>query len=120
MRHGLVVVGLVAALGFSCGRERSEPASGTNGAAAATAGGLSAPADYLGAVNRAGKSAVESVDLASVQQAIQQYQAGEKRAPETLEDLVTKGYLAALPIAPAGQHFVYDRATGRVRLVPKR
>jgi hypothetical protein len=85
--------------------------------AAAGENPLTAPADYLGAVSAAQKSAVRVVDLAAVQQAIQMFNVSEGRYPGQLNELVTEGYLPRLPDLPTGMTYQYDPASGQVRAV---
>ncbi len=73
-----------------------------------------ASADYLGAVNRAKKSAIKTVNVASVQQVVRQFQAGEGRLPRSLKEVVSSGYIARLPKVPQGLRLVYDPQTGLV------
>ena len=80
---------------------------------------LNAPADYLGAAAKAKQSAVRTVDLASVNRAIQMFQASEGRNPVDLNELVTGQYIPRLPDPPTGMKFSYDSATAQVRLVPQ-
>ncbi len=78
---------------------------------------LTAPVDYLGAVGKAKKYAGKAVDLASLNQAIQQFRAGEDRFPKDLNELVSEGYLPRLPAAPPGTRLQYNAARGEVRVV---
>ncbi len=86
--------------------------SGKNGSSPATA-----PLDYLAAQGQAKKHSEKVVSLAQVQQALQQFQASEDRWPKDLQELVKAGFLAAVPVAPAGQRVVYDSSAGTVRMV---
>lgn len=76
-----------------------------------------APLDYLAAQGQAKKHSEKVVSLAQVQQALQQFQASEDRWPKDLQELVRAGFLAAVPVAPAGQRVVYDAGSGTVRMV---
>ena len=76
-----------------------------------------APLDYLAAQGQAKKHSEKVVSLAQVQQALQQFRASEDRWPKDLQELVKAGFLAAVPVAPAGQRVVYDSNTGTVRMV---
>jgi hypothetical protein len=80
---------------------------------------LTAPADYVGAAGRAQQSAIKTVDTAAVNSAIQQFQVAEGRNPETLQELVQKGYLSKIPAAPRGMKIEYDARTGRATVVPE-
>ena len=79
---------------------------------------LTAPADYLGAVNQAKKSANKKLSLVGLQKAIQQFQASEGRLPRNLQEVASSGHIARLPEAPKGSRLVYDPQTGIVSLSP--
>jgi hypothetical protein len=59
--------------------------------------------------------AQKKMDLASLNQAVQQYHATEGHYPENLQDLAPT-YLEKLPQAPAGYSFNYDANSGTVSL----
>ena len=77
---------------------------------------LTAPADYLGAVGKAQKSAVKVVDSVGLKQAIGQFYAVEGRFPKDLNELVTQNYLPSVPQAPVGKKIIYDPKTGDVKI----
>ncbi len=79
---------------------------------------LTAPADYLGAVNQAQKSSASRLALAGLQQAIQQFRVMEDRHPNDLNELVGSGYLPRLPEVPKAFVLHYDRRTGQVQWLP--
>jgi hypothetical protein len=135
---------VVAAMGLACAgcNKKTEPAqpapsaavssNDTAGAAAssqvqtqapvAKAGGgnpLNAPAEYVGAVVGAQALAVKAVDIASVNSAIQQFNAAEGRYPKDLNELVAERYLVKIPATPPGTQLQYDAAQGTVRIVRK-
>ena len=78
---------------------------------------LTAPVDYLGAVNQARKTAVKTIDRASLNNAIQQFYAIEDRYPKDLNELAQKHYIQAVPELPRGSRFVYNPANGELRVV---
>lgn len=78
---------------------------------------LTAPVDYLGAVNQAQKSSARKLNLMGIQQAIQQFQVVEDRLPRSLQEVVSSGYIARLPDLPKGQSLRYDPRTGVVSQV---
>ncbi len=80
---------------------------------------ITAPVDYLGAVAKAQRSAVRTVDIASLTQALKMFEAEEGRFPTNLQELVLKGTLQVLPNPPAGSKFDYDPKTGQVKVVPQ-
>jgi hypothetical protein len=77
---------------------------------------VDAPVNYLGAVVQAQKYAEKQIDLAYVNQAIQQFNAGEGRYPTNLQEMVPN-YLAEVPQAPYGYKVVYDANTGTIKVV---
>ena len=78
---------------------------------------LTAPVDYLGAVNQARKTAIKTIDQAGLNNAIQQFYAVEDRYPKDLNELAAKNYVPSVPEPPPGSHFVYNPATGELRIV---
>lgn len=78
---------------------------------------IAAPVEYIGAVGAAQKSASKTIELVSVQQAIQQYQAAEGKMPGSLQQLVDEGYLHRLPQMPAGTRLQFNPSTGEIRAV---
>lgn len=78
---------------------------------------LNAPADYLGAMGKAKNLAQKTVDLTTLNRAVQMFYAAEDRMPKDLKELVTQGYLPKLPEVPQGTRLAFNPATGEVRLV---
>jgi ABC-type Fe3+-hydroxamate transport system substrate-binding protein len=78
---------------------------------------VSAPVNYVGAVGQAQKFSEKQIDLAYVNQAIQQFQAGEGRLPKDLAELVAQHYLGKIPEAPYGYKIVYDAVAGSIKMV---
>ena len=60
--------------------------------------------------------AQQKVDVASLSQAIQQYNAAEGHYPKTLQDLAPN-YIAKVPQAPQGYKINYDANSGSVSIV---
>lgn len=60
--------------------------------------------------------AQQKVDVASLNQAVQQYNAAEGHYPQKLEDLAPN-YIAKIPQPPAGYKINYDPNTGSVSMV---
>ena len=105
----------------SCGKKEEPPQAAAPAPASNNSSGnpLTAPVDYLGAVAKAKKFAVKSVDIAGLTQAIQSFQAQEGRLPKSLNELVRPEYLPKLPTPPPGMKFSYNPATGEVKVVPQ-
>ena len=106
-------VSLVALLAGAGCKDKSSTSS--------TSGGnpITAPVDYLSAVNNAQKSANNKLSMVGLQQAIQTYQAQEGKLPKELQDLVKAQVLPKLPDAPRGMKFSYDPANGDIKVVPQ-
>ena len=80
---------------------------------------LTAPVDYLGAVNQGRKTAIKTIDHVSLTSAIQLFNAQEERLPRDLNELAAKGYIPAVPAPPAGSKFQYNPQTGDLKIVPQ-
>jgi hypothetical protein len=63
------------------------------------------------------QQAGQQIGLSQVQQAINAFQAMEGRYPYALTELVQYGYLHQVPQLPEGKQFMYNNATGEVRVV---
>lgn len=117
---GLSALFFVAALVFSgCGKHSQANAPEPTSSPTAGQNPITAPVDYLGAVGKAHKAAVKTIDTVSIDQAIRMFQTEEGRLPRDLNELVTEQYLPTLPTPPAGMKFQYDARTGRVTVVPR-
>jgi hypothetical protein len=78
---------------------------------------LTAPVDYLGAVNQARKTAIKTIDQAGLNNAIQRFYVEEERFPKDLNELAQKRYIQAVPEPPPGSRFVYHPASGELKIV---
>ncbi len=109
-------LGLVVSLSFiGCSKNSDTPAQTTN---STTSGNpLTAPVDYLGAISKAQKIAVKTIDTAALNQTIQLFNAQEGRNPKDLNELVEKKYIGNIPDAPYGMKIVYDASAGQVKVV---
>lgn len=109
-----LLLSAVVALGSGCGKkeEPQKPKEGTS-----SGNPLTAPVDYLGAVGKAKTTVTKNLDLANVAQAIKMFEAAEERLPKNLNELVEKGYLPKLPVAPQGLKLTYDATTGQIKMV---
>lgn len=105
----LVFAAMVALCG--CGKEDNSPSSG--------GGALSAPGGYLGALAKGQQVATKSIDVASLSQTVELFNAQEGRFPKDLDELVQTHYLAALPVPPAGMKLAYDPTDGKVTIGPQ-
>lgn len=77
---------------------------------------ITVPVDYLGAVGQAKKFSEKQIDLAYLNQAIQQFKAEEDRYPKDLNELIPN-YIGNVPKAPYGFKIIYDPNTGVVKVV---
>jgi hypothetical protein len=80
---------------------------------------LSAPADYVGGLANAQNKALKTVDVASVNEAIQMFNEQEGRFPKDLNELVTSKMIPKIPAAPYGMKLSYDSTAGKVSVVPQ-
>jgi len=110
-----VAAGLLLA---GCGDNNSnKPAQTTNTPTKYDSGNpMTAVPDYIGAVGQAQKYAVKQIDLAYLNQAIQQFNASEGRFPKDLQELIPN-YIGKMPDAPYGSKIVYDANSGTVKVV---
>jgi len=109
---------LAAACCFAaCKKEESASASKPTNAPASSGNPLTAVPDYLGAVSKAQKSSIRTLDTVQVSQAIQLFHEQEERFPSDLKELVSKGYIASIPAAPYGMKYQYDPNSGRAQVV---
>jgi hypothetical protein len=110
----VLVVGLLVA---GCSEKKGNKMSSGTNENYSSGNPITAPADYLGAVNKAQKSAVRTIDLAQVKHAIQLYQAQEDHYPASLQELVNKRYIAEVPTPPPGSRLVYNAQNGDIQFV---
>jgi hypothetical protein len=94
----------------------SQPAATNTATNFASGNPVTAVPDYVGVVGQAQQYSVKQIDLAQLNQAIQQFNAAEGRYPKDLQELVPN-YLAKIPQVPPGNQINYDAATGKVKVV---
>jgi hypothetical protein len=99
-----------------CGKSSDKPALPTNGSASGSSP-LSAPADYVGALGKAQQTAVKTVDVSSLNQAIQLFNVENGRYPKDLNELVESKFIPKIPDAPRGMKLDYDATAGKVKVV---
>jgi hypothetical protein len=80
---------------------------------------ISAPVDYLDAVNKGRKTAENTIDTTALTQAINMFHTTEGRYPKDLQELVKEGMIKEVPKDRYGRQLVYDAKTGTVRVDPK-
>jgi hypothetical protein len=104
-----------------CGQNSSStsPSTKTNAAAnSANGNAVNAAPNYGGVLGQAQKYSVGQIDLAQLEQAIQQFNAVAGHYPKDLQELVPN-YLAKIPQAPAGYKIDYDPTSGKVQVVQR-
>lgn len=115
MKAHLVLIGLSSALIAGCGGDSSAP---KKDGGSSSGNPLTAPVDYLEAVNKGKKTAENTIDVTSVGTAVQSFLAVEGRLPKDLEELVATSYLKQVPKDRYGRKLVYDAKTGKVSVEP--
>ena len=75
---------------------------------------LLAPVNYVGALGKAKNVSEKKINLANIQNAINQFNAVEGRYPKSLGELVKEGYYAKLPAPTRGKRYLYNSKTGQV------
>jgi hypothetical protein len=111
----LVLGGMILS---GCGNDNSGNSS-TNtvtNTASAPAANPNNPMNYLGTLAAADKLAVKTVDVASLNKALEQFNVQEGRFPKDLTELVP-AYIAHVPDAPFGYKLDYNPTSGEVKVV---
>ena len=107
--HIFLISAAAAAAGCGDGSKTSQAVNAVSNV-------VDAPLNYVGAVVQAQKYSEKQIDLAYVNQAIQQFQAGEGRTPTNLQEMIPT-YLGKMPEAPFGYKIVYDATAGAIKVV---
>ena len=115
MKKTVAFLFAVACLCFFTGCKEGEKSSqgGSSG------NPLTAPADYVGELGKAQKSAQATLTTAGIEQAIKRFHAEQGRLPQDLDELVAKGAMTQVPPAPRGMKYDYDSKTGVIKVVPE-
>ena len=119
MKTTFCIAAAVAMLLLGCGQDSNKPASGSTNASGSSGSVLTAPVDYLRAAGNAQKSAIKTVDTASLNRAIQMFNVEKWRNPKDLNELVQEKFIPQIPPAPAGMKLVYDADSGKVSVAPQ-
>jgi hypothetical protein len=121
-----LIVALVICAGCGEQQQQSAPpaakASSSNAPAtmftnSSSGSPVTAPADYLGALGRGKETAVKTIDVARLTEAIQMFNVQEGRYPKDLNELAEKKYINQVPDAPYGLKLDYDPVSGQVKVV---
>ncbi len=110
----LVATGLAMT---GCGKKAETPKPPATNTTSEVGNPLTLPADYLGAINRAQKVAIKTIDTASLRKNIDLFYAQEDRYPKDLNELIAKHYLPELPKLPRGTEYDYDPKTGAIKVL---
>ena len=97
-----------------CGEKKPSSDSGTS-----SGNPLTAPADYVNALDKAQKSATKTLGTVGLDQALKTFYTEQGRFPTNLNELVAKGTLTQLPPAPRGMKYDYDSKSGVIKVVPE-
>ena len=71
---------------------------------------------YVKSLGEAQKTADKTIDVTSINKAIQLFNVQEGRYPKDLQELVPT-YIAKIPDSPYGSKIVYDQNSGTVKVV---
>lgn len=105
-----VVVGVLL---VGCGDNSSKSGSSTNSSGGSL---VTAPVDYLNAAAKSEQRAVKTIDVTSLNKAIEMFNVQEGRFPKDLDELVAMKYMAQIPTPPFGSKIVYDAKTGTAKI----
>jgi hypothetical protein len=111
IRSILLAVASVQLLAGCGGKSDSAP-QGTNTVSTATNGF----GGYVKSLGEAQKTASKTIDVTSINKALELFNVQEGRYPKNLQELVPN-YVAKIPEAPLGSKIVYDPASGTVKVV---
>src|ERR1041384_1470392 len=118
MKSALWILAAAAMVISGCDKKAASTTTTTNSAAAynkaitnnSSGNPLTAPVDYLGTLAKGKQSSEKTIEVASINQAIQLFYAQEGRYPKDLNELVTEKYLPKVPAPPYGMKMSYDSA----------
>ena len=110
--QSIVISIATAALLVGCSGKSDSTAQGTNTVNKATNGF----AGYVKTLSDDQKTANKTIDVTSINKALELFNVQEGRYPKSLQELVP-GYIPKIPEAPAGSKIVYDSANGTVKVV---
>ena len=113
----LLAIGAVVLTG--CGNNNSSSQTApTASSTPATPPASATPSsvNYLETLAGAEKSAMNTIDVTSLNKALDQFNVQEGRFPKDLSELVP-GYMPHVPVPPLGYKLDYDATTGVVKVV---
>lgn len=102
----IILISLITCLFFGCSKKKEELTP------------LNAPLKYGETMGRAMKKAKAMDGIIYLKNKINTFQLQEGRYPNSLDELVEKGYIKKeeMPKPPEGMQFIYDPKTGNVTL----
>jgi len=103
----------LAVFASGCGNGSGSQNQSTNAVADSASNN---PADYLGSLMRAKKTADKTIDVSYLNQALQLFNTQEGHYPTTLKEL-TPNYIGKIPEPPPGYKLDYDLVKGEVKVV---
>lgn len=109
----LISIAAAVLLAGCRGKSDSPAPQGTNTVSTATNGF----GGYVKSLGEAQKSADKTIDVTSINKALELFNVQEGRFPKTLQELVP-AYMPKIPDAPLGSKLVYDATAGTVKVVP--
>lgn len=118
MKASFLILSAAGLILAGCGKSNSSsPPQGTNASPTTNTLDTARPSGgYLGALMQADKSAVKTIDVSYLNQAVQLFNTQEGRLPKDLNELVPN-YVAKLPAAPYGYRLDYEASSGTVKVV---
>ncbi len=120
MRHAFLsffLLSVLLTLGCRKQEELPVPTAPEKKASLPSESVATAPVNYLAAAAKAEQSMEKNIDSVAINNAIQLFGVQEGRFPKDLDELVTKKYLAKLPVPPFGSKLHYDAREGKASVV---
>lgn len=102
----------VAALLTGCGKNSTAGNAANDASTVANA-----PMNYLKTATAAEKSSENKINVASLTEAINQFNVQEGRYPTNLDELAAKHYIGKVPQSPIGYKIVYNSTDGSIKVV---
>jgi hypothetical protein len=117
MKSSLILSAVLGLVVVGCSDSSDKPAPASTNAPTSSGNPLTAPVDYLNSAAKAQQSAVKTVDVTSLNKAIEMFNVREGRFPKDLDELVAKKYIPLIPTPPFGTKIEYDAKAGTVKVV---
>ncbi len=102
-----------AVLLSGCNEKSGSAPAQTNTTSTSSGNPVTAVPDYLGALGKAQQSAVKTIDLSVLNNAVNTFYVAEDRYPKDLNELIPQ-YIRELPKPPIGYKLDYNPQTGKV------